>query len=91
MEKEILAILKQKALLERANTPKGRKDLVDLVSLFSLKDFNWQKYHKVTTEYKLEEYLKSVKEIIQKTREINELDLNVHQLARFKKKVLLSL
>lgn len=87
VEKEILAILKQKALLERANTVKGRKDLADLISLFSLTDFNWQKYQKIAGEYKLGELLTTTKEIIRKTRELNEIGLNIHQFAQLKKKI----
>ena len=88
VEKEILAILKQKALMARADSPKGRKDLVDLASLFSLKDFDWQKYQKIISEYKLGNFLVTIKEIIRKTRELNELDLNVYQFAQLKKKIL---
>jgi len=88
VEKEILAILKQKALMERANTVKGRKDLADLVSLFQLEDFAWQKYKRIIDEYELKEYLKFIREVIRETREIEEIGLNVHQMARFKKRIL---
>lgn len=88
VEEEVLAILKQKALFERANTVKGRKDLADLVSLFRLEDFDWQKYREIIVQFDLGEYLRSTEEIIRKTRGIEELGLNVHQIARFKKKVL---
>lgn len=87
VEKEILAIMKQKALLERANTVKGRKDLADLVSLFRLLDFNWSKYRKTVEEYKLGELLATTKEIIRRARELDELGLNVHQFAQLKKKI----
>lgn len=88
VEKEALAIMKQKALMERRNTVKGRKDLVDLVSLFQLKEFDWQKYKKTVAEYGLEDSLNLVKKTIQKTRAIEELNLNVHQIARLKKNIL---
>lgn len=88
VEKEILAILKQKALLERVNSVKGRKDLVDLVSLFRLEDFDWQKYLRIVREYGLKEYLDFIRQILQRTIKIEELGLNVHQVDRFKKKIL---
>ena len=88
VEKEILAILKQKALCERENTVRGRKDLVDLVGLFRLLDFDWQKYRKIVDDYNLDKFLKLTKEIIKRTKEISELGLNIHQFARFKKKIL---
>lgn len=88
VRKEVLAILKQKALRERADTVKGRKDLIDLVSLFSLNDFNWASYKRVCLDYKLGEYLDFVKETIKKVNELEELDLNVHQMSRLKRKIL---
>src|SRR3989344_7576629 len=86
--KEILAILKQKALIERANTVKGRKDLIDLVSLFLLSGFDWDKYHQIVLQYQLLDHLQFVKEVLAKTAQIEELNLNVHKMARLKKKVL---
>ncbi len=88
VEKEILAILKQKVLLERKASLKGRKDLADLISLLRLPDFNWKMYQKIIKEYKLTSHLALIREIIQKTKAVEELDLNVHQMARLKKKIL---
>jgi hypothetical protein len=88
VEKEVLAILKGKALLERENTLKGRKDLIDLVSLFRLPDFDFKRYQKIIKEYKLEQILVSGREIIQRTPKIEELGINVHQMAGLKKKIL---
>jgi len=87
-EIEVLAILKQKALISRANTVKGRKDLIDLVSLFQISDFNWEKYRKIVSQYHLGENLKIIREIIAKTTQLEELDLNTHKMARLKRKVL---
>jgi hypothetical protein len=88
VEKEVLAVLKQKALMERRDTVKGRKDWADLVSLFRLGDFDWQKYKKIIAEYNLREDLKFTEELMKRARKIDELDLNVHQIARLKKKIL---
>ena len=85
VEKEILAVLKQKAFLERANSSKGRKDLIDLISLFKLSDFDWSKYKKIIARYQLENQIKEVAGIIQQTKQIEELNLNVHQFSRLKK------
>jgi hypothetical protein len=87
-EKEILAILKQKALAERGESVKGRKDLVDLVSLFSLPDFSWEKYGSFVKQYGVKEYLDFTLEILQATFKIEEINLNVHQFSRFKRKIL---
>ena len=88
VEKEILAILKQKALMDRKNTVKGRKDLIDLVSLFILDGFDWERYINTIRKYDLKESLQLVKETLSETTKIDELDLNVHKFARFKRKIL---
>lgn len=88
VEKEILAILKQRALMDRIHSMKGRKDLIDLISLITLDDFDWDRYRKTLQSYGLQEYLRFAKEEITKVREINEIGLNVHKMARLKKKIL---
>lgn len=88
IEKEILAILKQKALMERKNSVKGRKDLIDLVSLFQLDGFDWRKYIDAIKRYGLREALESVRKTVIETTKIDELDLNVHKFARFKRRIL---
>lgn len=87
-QKEILAVLKQKALLARKESVKGRKDMVDLISLFQLKDFGWERYHQIIKQYKLEDWLKLTAVIIRKMPKLEELDLNVHQIAALKRKIL---
>lgn len=88
VEKEILAILKQKALMERKDSVKGRKDLIDLVSLFQLDRFDWRKYISTIKRYGLIESLESVRKTVIETTKIDELDLNVHKFARFKRRIL---
>lgn len=85
---EVLAILKQKALLSRANTVKGRKDLIDLVSLFMKDEFDFEKYKMRIFQFQLVDFLEATKDIISKTSKIEELDLNIHKMSRFKKKIL---
>jgi len=87
-EKEMLTLLKQKALLNRQDSVKGRKDLADLVSLFKSADFNWRKYDNLVKEFQLKKEAEDVALIIKKTVKIEEIDLNVHQMARLKKKIL---
>ncbi len=87
-EKELLSILKQKALVNRADSVKGRKDLIDVVSLFSLPDFDWEKHKNIIKRFDLEADKKFIVEVITRTREIPELDLNPHKMARFKKKLI---
>lgn len=86
--KETLAILKQKALLARKDSVKGKKDLADLVSLFRLADFDWGKYHQIIKKYKLKNWVKTTYDIIKQTRAFEELGLNIHQTATLKRKLL---
>lgn len=88
VEKEVLAILKQKALLARGRSVKGRKDLADLVSLFALADFDWDKYGNLVKQYGVKEYLNFTQKILRTTFQIGEIGLNVHQFARFKRRIL---
>lgn len=88
VEKEILAILKQKVLMVRGESVKGRKDLADLVSLLRLPDFDWDKYRHLVKEYRVEDYLRFSQKILRETFKIEEIGLNVHQFSRFKRKIL---
>lgn len=87
VEKEILAVLKQEALMGRRDTVKGRKDLADLVCLFRLPNFNWEKYRKTASMYGLDGSSTAVLEMLKSTTKMDELGLNVHQMARLKRKI----
>ena len=88
VEKEVLVVLKQKALMERKNSVKGRKDLIDLVGLFQLDEFDWERYLNGIKRYGLKESLEFVRKTLEETTRVDELDLNVHKFARFKRKIL---
>lgn len=88
VKKEILAILKQKALKARAGTAKGRKDLLDILSLFRLADFNWDKYKNIVASYKLAGFAEFAASAVNQTIEVEELGLNRHQMAKLKKRIL---
>lgn len=86
VSKEVLAVLKEKALSVRADSPKGRKDLIDLISLFSLPDFDWKEYKRILNEYGLVDLAEFAKKTVAETRQIEELDFNLHKMAGFKRK-----
>jgi len=85
--KEALAVLKQKAFAQRRDSVKGRKDLIDLVSLFGLTDFDWQKYREIIAKHRLQSDLEIVKKSLKETRQITEVGLNAHKMAALKKKI----
>lgn len=85
---EVLAILKQKALSERVGTPKGRKDLIDLVSLLTLADFDFNEFKSISKSFGLENLTLLVKSILENSFELPEVGLNPHKMAKVKKAVL---
>ncbi len=85
---EVLTVLKAKAFQERKNSVKGRKDLIDLVSLLRLQAFNFQKLKEITENYRKNELLLLIQESVKTATRIEELNLNPHQMAQFKKRVL---
>lgn len=87
-DKEALAVLKERALRERAASAKGRKDLIDLVSLFNLGDFDWRAYEIIVKQYELQDLSKFALKVILQTTAIDELNLNPHKMARLKKSIL---
>lgn len=85
---EVLAILKQKALSERVGTPKGRKDLIDLVSLLTLADFDFNEFRSISKSFGLENLALLIESILEKTFELPEVGLNPHKMAKVKKALL---
>ncbi|PIU34618.1 hypothetical protein COT03_02105 [Candidatus Shapirobacteria bacterium CG07_land_8_20_14_0_80_39_18] len=85
---ELLALLKAKALTERKNSTKGRKDLIDLVSLFALESFSFGEFRELAEKYRLNELVELVGSEIKIISQIEELGLNVHRMAVFKRKIL---
>lgn len=85
---EILLVLKQKAYFERAGSPKGEKDKIDIISLLKNIDIDFAFYKKVLGKYHLEGYLDGLKNLLQTIIEIPELGLNQFQYFKLKKKIL---
>lgn len=81
---EALLVTKQIAYQSRAGSSKGRKDLVDIVSLLLLEEFNWKIYQKLTKQY--DPYLhSSLSTVVTSQRSLPELNLNSHVFAKLKR------
>lgn len=87
-KKEILLILKQKAYLERKAAIKGQKDKIDIIALTALSGFNFEFYEKILNKYGLSEYGKTLVGVFKETQEVQELQLNKHQFAKVKERIL---
>lgn len=85
---EVLLILKTYVWSQRKNTPKGKKDLIDIFSILSKDVIDWGKYKRLIEKYNLAEIDQQLKEIILSTKSISELNLLNHQMSRLKKKIL---
>jgi hypothetical protein len=81
---EILVILKQIAYGARAGSSKGYKDMLDIMSLLRLPEFDWRAYcmHAKKTKKDL---ISSLSDIIIHTIHVPELNLNTHHFSQLKK------
>ena len=85
---EILLLTKLKAYQNRKTSIKGQKDLVDIISLVLLADFNFIYLFELINKYHLASHLKVLKKLILETKEIEELNLNRHAFAKKKKEII---
>lgn len=85
---EVLLILKQKAYLDRAGSPKAEKDKIDLVSLLKTMDLDFNFYKNILKNYRLENYLEELKSLLNNLIQVLELELNQFQYSKLKKRVL---
>ncbi|MEK7494992.1 MAG: hypothetical protein AAB788_04030, partial [Patescibacteria group bacterium] len=88
LEKEVLLITKLKAYQDRGASVKGQKDLIDIISLVLLEDFDFKYLSNLIKKYCLEKYSAVLKKLISETKEVAELNLNQHTFAKKKKKLL---
>lgn len=86
--KEILIVLKQKAYIERKAALKGQKDRIDIISLASLPDFDFELYKNILKSFGLTNYKLVLGAIFKGTQEVKELSLNIHQFAKIRKELL---
>ena len=84
---EVLLILKQSAEIDRRGSLKGRKDLIDIITLLVHAPFNIEKYQTLLVEYKKPQFkdeLKTEIELISQ-RDLDYMGLNKHSFAKWKK------
>lgn len=83
---QYLIVLKLFTLAQRGRTGKGRKDFLDLISLYlSLKDRPFTLAAKLARAYQLDSSLKYFAQILSENTNIPELTQNTHQYGVLKK------
>lgn len=88
IRKEYLIALKLFTLKSRGRTPKGKKDFLDLLSLFLTADFNKKIIIELVVKYKLNLSVNFFREMLSEYVEISEINLNRHLYKKLKTKIL---
>lgn len=83
-----LLALKIFSFSRRGNSTKGRKDLIDIMSLAAAKLADWEKIKKIVDKYRLEGAAETWVKALKNTFEMNELKLNRHSFSKLKKEIL---
>ncbi|KKP46362.1 MAG: hypothetical protein UR39_C0011G0014 [Candidatus Woesebacteria bacterium GW2011_GWA1_33_30] len=91
IKKEYLIALKLFTLKERGRTPKGKKDFLDLLSLFLTDDIDIKQIYILTNKYKLGSSTSFFEEMLNEYVEVPEIGLNKHLFKKLKVKILKSL
>ena len=85
---EILFLLKLFAWENRCGSAKGQKDELDIFSLITQPEFNWEKYQKLVIDFRLKKYYQLFVALLKKTNNIKELAINEQKMAKIKKEIL---
>lgn len=91
LDPDYLLALKIYTLAERARTPKGGKDFIDCLALLQSGVSDLKKVSILIKTHGLTQALEMFQTLLEEYREVPELDLNAHQLARLKKGIRLKL
>ena len=87
-KKEVLLITKINAYQSRKESVKGQKDLIDILSLVLMEDFEFDYFLNLVKKYRLEDYRLTLEKIIKETNEVKDLSLNRHFWGRKKGRLL---
>lgn len=82
-----LLALKLYTLLQRGRTPKGKKDFLDILSLFQLPEISSGAIQSLLADYRLEGVWENFLEHLKEHQELTELHLNAHQFSKIKKRI----
>ena len=90
---EVLLILKQGAEINRRDSIKGRKDIIDIITLLIFSGFNFKIYRKLLKDYKLEflenELIYEIKSF--SLKDLKYIGLNQKEFSKWKKDFMASI
>lgn len=86
--KEVLLLTKLTAFASRRQSVKGQKDLIDVLSLVLLDDFDFAYFGRLVKQYRLGSLKENLLQILNQIREVEELSLNRHRFAKIRKELL---
>lgn len=85
---ELLFLLKLFAWENRRGSAKGQKDELDIFSLASLPEFDWDYYCRAIEENNFQKYGNLFIGLLKGKREIKELSINAQKMAKLKKQII---
>lgn len=90
---EILILLKQSAEIERRHTTKGKKDLIDILTILIHTEFSIQKYKETTLKLKMEKHVKELENEVNQfnPKDVDYLGVNLNEFAKWKRNFLTKL
>lgn len=88
LDPNYLSALKIYTLAQRGRSPKGRKDLIDFLSLVSAGKCDLVEVGKITKKYELEKELAVLGNFLNEQDKIPELNLNPHFYSKLKKEII---
>lgn len=88
IDPDYLCALKLYTLQERGRTPKGRKDFLDILSLFAAHVVDGERIIKIVETFQLSKANARFGEFLSEARALPELGLTPHSYARLKREIL---
>ncbi|MFH1221929.1 MAG: hypothetical protein V1492_02490 [Candidatus Micrarchaeota archaeon] len=90
---ELLVLLKQGAEIERRGSVKGKKDLIDLLTILVYSDFSVAKYKELAIKFSMKEQVKLLEEeiLLFNMRDVDYLGMNLNEFAKWKRSFLAEL
>jgi len=88
LEINYLFVLKIYTLVERGRSSKGRKDFLDLISLYLSDQIDFDKIKKIIKQYLCKDKNEVFQQFLNEATDIPELNLNTHYYAKIKKEIM---